>query len=117
MIAQSKPTRNADLRHAQSLGRQRRNAKHDPIGQAIAIASIARKCIDDGREFDAIYVKDLADDVWAELVCAATPNELRVIEEACSRREARMVAERAAREQCDAITDRRWAQIYPHLAA
>jgi hypothetical protein len=64
----SKPTRNADYRHAQSLGRQRKAAGiASPREQAEAIAAIVRKRFSDGQPLPNLNEYNLSDDVWSEL--------------------------------------------------
>jgi hypothetical protein len=79
----SKPTRNADLRHAQSLGHQRKAAGATPHEQAMSIAAIIRKRLSDGQPVPDLDRYGLTDAVWAELLDILDADELGAVGDAC----------------------------------
>lgn len=79
MLPVSKSTRNADYRHAQSLGRQRKNAVSTPQSRAEGIYRIIQKRRGDGQPLPDLAAYGLTDDVWAELICLLTNDELEAI--------------------------------------
>src|SRR5688572_15877521 len=83
-LTQSKPTRNADYRHAQSLGRQRKAAgTTTPHQQAQAIAAIVRKRLADGQTPPDLDRYNLTDATWSELMALLDADELSAIADAC----------------------------------
>jgi hypothetical protein len=80
----SKPTRNADYRHAQSLGRQCQNVTASPRQQAEAIAAIVRKRLSDGQPLPNLNEYNLSDNVWNELCGILTSDELAEVNVACA---------------------------------
>jgi hypothetical protein len=83
ILPASKPTRNADYRHAQSLGRQRKAAATTPREQALAVAQVVRKRIADGQAVPDLDRYGLTNAVWAELLDILDADELSAIGEAC----------------------------------
>jgi hypothetical protein len=78
----SKATRNADLRHAQSLGRQRKNAVSDPRSRAEAIYRIIQKRVGDGQPLPDLARYGVTDDIWAELIFLLSGPELEAVKAA-----------------------------------
>jgi hypothetical protein len=83
-LTQSKPTRNADLRHAQSLGRQRKATSiASPGEQAASIAAVVRKRIADGQPVPDLDRYRLDNATWTELLDALDADELSAVADAC----------------------------------
>jgi hypothetical protein len=78
----SKSTRNADLRHAQSLGRQRKNTVSDPRSRAEAIYRIIQKRVADGQPLPDLARYGVTDDIWAELIFLLSGPELEAVKAA-----------------------------------
>jgi hypothetical protein len=78
----SKPTRNGDLRHAQSLGRQRKNAVSDPRSRADAIYRIIQKRVADRQPLPDLARYGVTDDIWAELIFLLSGPELEAVKAA-----------------------------------
>jgi hypothetical protein len=76
-------TRNADLRHKQSLGRQRKHAVGTPRSQAEAIASVIRKRTLDGMRLPDLDRYNLNDAIWAELLGILDADEITAVADAC----------------------------------
>jgi hypothetical protein len=75
----SKPTRNADLRHAQSIGRQRAKAEVTPQHKAQCIAQKIRKRLAEGQPIEDLTQYGLDDATWAELVAMLSNEELAAV--------------------------------------
>jgi hypothetical protein len=79
----SKPTRNADLQHRQSLGRQRKHAGAvSPHEQAEAIAKIVRARIADQQPVPDLDHYNLTDATWGELLVILDADELTAVGDA-----------------------------------
>jgi hypothetical protein len=79
----SKHTRNADYRHAQSLGQQRKAAgTTTPREQAQVIASIVRKRVADGQPVPDLDRYNLTDATWSELLAILDGDELTAVGDA-----------------------------------
>jgi hypothetical protein len=82
MVAANQALCNADLRHAQSLGRQRKAA--DAISpHAQAIAAIVRKRIADGQALPDLDRYRLDDETWTELMAILDADALSAVADAC----------------------------------
>jgi hypothetical protein len=76
----SKPTRNADLRHAQSIGHQRaRQNEITPHYNAQCIHRIIQKRIAEGQPIEDLSQYGLDDATWSELVYLLSPEELEAV--------------------------------------
>jgi hypothetical protein len=83
-LVQSKPTRNADYRHAQSLGQQCKAADAvNPHAQAQAIAAIVRKRIADGQAVPDLDRYHLDDETWTELMAILDADALSAVADTC----------------------------------
>jgi hypothetical protein len=75
-----KPTRNADLRHAQSLGRQRAKAAEvSPQHKAACIHRFIQKAMAEGQPVDLTPHGVIDDATWTELLSIVSPEELTAI--------------------------------------
>jgi hypothetical protein len=82
-LVQSKPARNGDYRHAQSLGQQRKYATTSPREQAEAIAKVVRKRLSDSQAVPDLDKYRLDASTWAELLDVLTADELSAVADAC----------------------------------
>lgn len=81
-----KPTRNSDLRHAQSVGRRRKAAPPTAAHRAKCVQRFIQKSMAEGRPID-LAPHGLDDTTWSELVALLSNEELAVVNAASGQSE------------------------------